>query len=472
HPGQPAPGGGRLFALGLVALGLGLLAIASAPLGIAGAQQQPAAPAPATQLQLAGPDAQAALANFHCSQLPCDPGVRGGTAGAGGPLANLDGTQSGLFTQGQTTFQEKDGVEEGLGPRFNLDQCSGCHAQPAVGGSSPAANPQAAAVKSGGMAPGQTLPSFITADGPVREARFVKKSDGSPDGGVHDLFVISGRPDAAGCNIRPEDFQTAVRNNNVIFRIPTPTFGAGLIAAIPDSAILANMRSSAGGGISGHENRTGNDGTITRFGWKAQNKSLAIFSGEAYNVEQGVSNELFPNEREEGCLKALNTQLPEDFTGHNGEELSDATQFAVFMNLLAAPTPLPSNPVTDHGLSEFKTIGCAQCHTPSLRTGASPVRALNNVDANLYSDLLVHNMGQGLADNVPQGNAAGDEFRTAPLWGVGQRIFFLHDGRTDDLVEAINQHKSSGSEASGVVDKFNALNRLDQEAIILFLRSL
>src|SRR5262249_18001423 len=142
-------------------------------------------------------------------------------------------------------------------------------------------------------------PAFIAANGPVREARFVANPDGSPDGGVHDLFTITGRTGANGCTLAQPDFATALRNNNVIFRIPTPTFGAGLIEQIQDSTIIANQAANPAqklalgiGGrvntvpITGETNNNGNDGTISRFGWKAQNKSLLLFSGEAYNVEQ------------------------------------------------------------------------------------------------------------------------------------------------------------------------------------------
>ncbi len=119
------------------------------------------------------------------------------------------------------------------------------------------------------------MPSFITPNGPIREARFQYNPDGSRDGGVHALFVISGHPEAAGCNIRQEDFEKQVSNRNIIFRIPTPVFGAGLIESITDSTIVANLNSNASTksnfGISGRVNRNGNDGRVSRFGWKAQN---------------------------------------------------------------------------------------------------------------------------------------------------------------------------------------------------------
>src|SRR5215510_12931140 len=216
-----------------------------------------------------------------------DPGVRGGAAGAGGPLTGLTTDEKEMFTVGLEDFSEEEGVADGVGPRFNFVSCAGCHAQPATGGSSPGQNPMFR-ITSDLKFTGNTMPSFITPNGPVREARFQFNPDGSRDGGVHALFVISGHPDAAGCNIRQEDFETQVRNRNIIFRIPSPTFGSGLIEQIPSAAILANLAANATTkaslGINGRPNRNGNDGNISRFGWKAQNQSLLLFSGEAYNV--------------------------------------------------------------------------------------------------------------------------------------------------------------------------------------------
>jgi hypothetical protein len=147
-----------------------------------------------------------------------DPGVRAGSAGAGGPVPSLSSTLSAVFQQGLTNFQEVEAVKDGLGPRFNSNSCSSCHAQPAVGGTSPSSNPQVQFANSQ-----NTLPSFITASGPVREARYILKSDGTPDGGVHDLFTIGGRSDQpSGCNLVQENFAQELSQNNVIFRIPTP----------------------------------------------------------------------------------------------------------------------------------------------------------------------------------------------------------------------------------------------------------
>lgn len=418
-----------------------------------------------------------------------DPGVRGGAPGAGGGLAGMSTDYENFFTAALARFQEVDSVSGtitnetgvGLGPRFNATSCSGCHAYPAIGGSSPASNPQIAMATADGAT--NKIPPFITPNGPVREARFINNPNGSPDGGVHDLFVITGRSDAAGCNISQPDFETAMEQHNVIFRIPTPLFGAGMVESITDTAILTNAANphKSAFGISGQVNRSGNDGTVTRFGWKAQNKSLVMFAGEAYNVEQGVTNELFPNERDEtpGCL--LNA-LPEDSTNLSpatssgstaSDYSSDLVNFAAFGRLSSPPIPAPATAQTQIGQQIFSQIGCNLCHSPSINSGSTFYgTGQTNVQVNAYSDFLVHNMGAGLADQISQGIANGMQFRTAPLWGVGQRIFFLHDGRTSDIVQAIQAHRSQGSEANQVINNFNQLSNSQAQALLAFLRSL
>lgn len=313
--------------------------------------------------------------------------------------------------------------------------------------------------------------------------------DKSPDGNVHNLYVITGRLDAGNCAIRQPNFDKAAFNNNLVFRIPTPLFGSGLIQEIPDSTILANKnfnlktkqalgiigKANYGNAIGGNENRNGNDGTMTRFGWKAQNKSLQIFAGEAYNVEQGVTNEIFQNKRDEtpGCVF---NGIPEDHVDYEAqtptEAMSAVAGFTHFMRFLAPPTPKKLTHSAQHGSDLFSNIGCALCHTPSMQTGLSSSNALSNQQVNLYSDLLVHHMGEGLNDGITQGNAGLDEFRTAPLWGVGQRLFFLHDGRTKSLKKAIHAHSSPHSEANKVIDNFKKLTEQDQSDIIEFLKSL
>jgi CxxC motif-containing protein (DUF1111 family) len=418
-------------------------------------------------------------------QAQTDPGPRPGPPTLTRPLMGLTASDLAYFQQGLSLFQEVDSVSgtqpgadgSGLGPRFNGNSCAQCHAHPSVGGTSPPVNPQIAMATSFGAQ--NRVPSFLQQNGPIRVARFRKNPDGSADGGVHALFVVSGRSDAPGCRITQPDFEAAVRQRNVIFRIPTPVLGAGLIEAISETAILNNLATNTARkrqlGIGGHENRNGNDGSITRFGWKAQNKSILLFAGEAYNVEQGVTNELFPNEREEapGCSP---NGAPEDHSHLDAQTaisgMSDLMGFVHFMRLSAPSAAGQVNAAQQRGSDVFEQIGCAECHTPRLRTGVSSTAALSQKPVQLYSDLIVHNMGRGLADGVAQGSAQGDEFRTAPLWGLGSRLFFLHDGRTSDLVEAIRAHQSPGSEASRVVDNFNQLPPQARQDLMDFLRTL
>lgn len=429
-----------------------------------------------------------------------DPGVRGGAAGAGGALSSVAAdSPSGIlrfFNDGQTRFQKVDAVPDGLGPRYNSRSCASCHAQPAVGGSSPATNPQFTDANADGAT--NLPPTFISPSGPVREARFVYFTDNlgnpitsSPNGGVEDLFTIAGRSDSGGCNAQQPDFTSAVVHNNVIFRIPTPVFGSGLIEMLDETTLLQLQASKAGNpyGIAGTFNRNGNDGTISRFGWKAQNKSLWLFSGEAYNVEMGVTNELFSQERptpEEDRASGLPAPcrihaIPEDHTNFGTSKAgtdSDAVQFAFFMRLLAPPVPSTTTPggsaSISNGSALFASIGCTTCHNVQVSdsTQSKTTSGLSNPAPAMYTDLEIHHMGTGLADNVSQGAAGGDQFRTAPLWGLGQRIFFLHDGRTSDLLAAIAAHYSTGSEANTVKLNFDALSSSQKQDLLNFLRSL
>jgi CxxC motif-containing protein (DUF1111 family) len=469
--------------------------------------------------------AAAFFPSIACSQT--DPGVRSGpingqsgaTATSPLPLASVAANSPTgsleFFQNGLARFQEVEvvsgGANNGLGPRFNFNQCSGCHSQPSIGGSSPAANPEFSVIANG-IASGSTntIPSFLTANGPTREARFPfffnsngNPNTNAPNGGVEDLFVVSGLSAAGKCSLPQPSFAIAQSTNNIIFRIPTPVFGAGLIENIDDSTLIAVQAAAAGNslGISGTFNHNGNDGTISRFGWKAQNKSLLLFSGEAYNVEMGITNEIFgqdrplPGEDQQGsglpanCLNLSKTGYPEDATNftvatnadpaaQNAQVPSDIVLFAEFMRLLAPPTPSTTTPggaaSITRGQSLFSAIGCATCHTATLSSTqpSNITSSLGSAPVGAFSDIEIHHMGTGLADNVSQGGAGGDQFRTAPLWGLGQRIFFLHDGRTTNLLTAIADHSSNGSEATEVEENFASLSSSQKQDLLNFLRSL
>jgi hypothetical protein len=400
----------------------------------------------------------------------------------------------------------------GLGARHNGDQCLGCHAQPVLGGSGgflvpnpgeavplPPENPMFRLVPFR-FGKQNVVPAFEEQYGPIREVRFKYKPDGTRDGGVHQLWTVRGiltDPTIPQCALTQPDFATEYVKGNLAFRIPLQMFGLGLIDSIPDREILARHDATAAQraalGITGHPNRSGNDGTITRFGWKAQNKSLPIFAGEAYNVEMGITTEIFPQPKEEdpdcnGPAKpAPNDVSRMDTTDADNQWfknplhiMSDWMQFTFLMRFMDAPQPDPApSPSARRGRDLFDAIGCSACHTAQMQTAPVMQSAvLQNRPVNLYSDLLLHHMGAGLADDIVQGEAGPDEFRTTPLWGVGQRMFLLHDGRTSDLLVAIKAHRSArkapypASEANQVVDHFQGLSVADQQAILDFLRSL
>jgi len=215
-----------------------------------------------------------------------------------------------------------------------------------------------------------------------------------------------------------------------------------------------------------------------------------MFSHEAYSVEIGETNQMFPQKRgffpNPPPANCVANPQPEDATKYlaAGDDPvrvpSDDDAFATFMRFLDQPTPACTGTACSasiqNGNKIFASVGCALCHTPSMATGQSSftvkVQGLSGVQANLFSDLLLHHMGERLQDGISQGNAGPDEFRSAPLWGLGQRVFFLHDGRTSDLVQVMREHRSHGSEANGVIDNFNALTSSQQQDLLNFLRSL
>jgi CxxC motif-containing protein (DUF1111 family) len=166
-----------------------------------------------------------------------------------------------------------------------------------------------------------------------------------------------------------------------------------------------------------------------------------MFAGEGYNVETGVTNELFANKREYDGSCQYNT-LPEDGTditqAKANNSSSDIRMFAKFMQMTAPPTPVKNK---DSGQQAFNAAGCNLCHIQNHTTAPSTVSGLSKVTYSPFSDFQLHAMGQNLQDQIPQGSAAGNEFRTAPLWGLGQRVFFLHDGRSTDLLDTIKQHR-------------------------------
>lgn len=367
-------------------------------------------------------------------------------AGAGGPLAGLAPSEFSEFRLGLDDFLEVETAEEGLGPAFNGTSCAVCHNVPAIGG--------------GGL--------ILEVRAGYRDASGVFKTF-DPTGET--LMHLFSTP-THGCQPGIPDQATIVAR-----RAPIPLFGAGLVEAIDDEAIIAleDPLDRDRDGVSGRaaivrDIDTGRN-RVGRFGWKAQHATLITFGADAYRNEMGITNDIFPTEVAFG-IRPEQIRLcdpfpdPEDVrdrrTGRRGID-----NFASFMRFLA---PLPRGPVgasEQMGEQVFTAVGCATCHRPALRTGPSARPFFNNVLVPLFSDLLLHDIGTG--DGIPQGAATDLEMRTPALWGLRFRRPLLHDGSAVTIEDAIRRH---GGEAEGARREFERLDPSMRLALLAFLRSL
>jgi len=398
----------------------------------------------------------------------------------GSPLPGLNATQLAAFTTGQAQFQVFDGAAEGLGPIFNAQACVACHSQPNTSASAVITPPSGsdAAVVSG------ITPGGASAIMEIRAGKM--NADGSfnslaSEGGT--LFHLA--------SLSPGSQETVPPDATVVaHRKTTPIFGDGLVEAIPDAQIQANVHNSPVDGVTGraailNDAVTNAIGTnhVGRFGWKAQEATLLAFSGDAYLNEMGITNRLFttdvaPDGKQAVLLAAepagitpttlqdlpSNPALPE---GPNNKD--DVARFTDFMQLLAPPPTVPLTAQAAAGKQLFTAINCVACHKPTMTTGPSTVSAsLAFKPVNLYSDLLLHKMGS-LADGIAQAVAQPTEMRTAPLWGLRARSPYLHDGRASTILQAILYHDG---EALTIRNRFAALSAGQQQEIIAFLNSI
>jgi CxxC motif-containing protein (DUF1111 family) len=357
-------------------------------------------------------------------------------------LPGLTAEQMADFDEGRDEFEDVEDIEEGLGPVFNGKSCAECHAVPSTGGSEPNV-------------------------GVARETRISRVFRGRFDPLDGSVSIDRGGQllqqraiNLQGCKLKAEAVPPEA--TLVSIRLSTPLFGAGLMEAIPESTILGNQ------GNGGRPNYVVNPDTkleeLGRFGWKAQVATLHQFSGDAYVNELGITNPSFPQENRPqgesippGCDTVLD---PED-------DGAGVTAFTNFMRFLA---PAPRGPITaqvQRGEQMFSQVGCASCHVPMMMTGTNSVAALSEKPVNLFSDLLLHDIGTG--DGIEQGQAKGTDFRTAPLWGLSRRNRFLHDGKSNTIEGAILRH---GAEAQDSRNGFVGLPQSDHNALLAFLGSL
>jgi CxxC motif-containing protein (DUF1111 family) len=269
-------------------------------------------------------------------------------------------------------------------------------------------------------------------------------------------------------------------------RVAPPMIGLGLLEAVPAEAILARADpdDEDGDGISGRANWVREDdqpALLGRFGWKAGNGVIAQQAAEAFAGDMGISNPLVKKasgdctDLQAICMNAPNGNTPPATGNEVNKELFDLVVF--YSQNLAVPARRKAHaPQVLRGKALFAQTGCAACHRPSFTTGEAPGNAhLSHQTVWPYSDLLLHDMGEGLADNRPEREANGQEWRTAPLWGVGLtqtvngHTLLLHDGRARSVAEAILWH---GGEAQHARYAFAALPKSDRDALIAFVNSL
>jgi di-heme oxidoreductase (putative peroxidase) len=329
--------------------------------------------------------------------------------------------------QGADVFAHDLTIDERLGPLFNEQSCSGCHNTPGAGGMGEEAQTfvtRVARIQNGSFDP-------LTAHGgPIARQR-----------SIADLGSACGIP----TGVPPQANATSTRSAMTLR-------GTALIDDILTSQIQAAANdASVPIDVRGRVSLLP-DGRVGRFGWKAQTATLVEFMGEAFRDEIGLTNPLAPRDLVEGCRASV--VKPE-------VDASPLTALVAFLNTIDPPAP-SSVCLASPGATLFAAAGCANCHKPSYTVPGS-----NNVlVARLYSDLLLHDMGAGLADGFEQGAATGSEFRTAPLWRVSDRVHFLHDGRAATIRDAILLH---GGQASGAVAAFNALSDAERQALLAFL---
>ncbi|HSM09272.1 MAG TPA: di-heme oxidoredictase family protein [Gemmatimonadota bacterium] len=365
------------------------------------------------------------------------------------PLDGLSREEQAAFLEGDEQFGVQFRVADGLGPIFNDVSCAACHSGDGRG------RPENALIRiSRGTDPALDV--------------------GGPQ--IQDRAIPGAVPETV-----PSDVDASLR-------LPPPVFGVGLIEAIPVEDILANADpdDADGDGISGRPNMVtppdfvpanepgaGPGPQLGRFARKAQVSSLLQQVVDAYHQDIGITTDFRVDEN----LNPQASRATEVADRVPDPELGAPAVLATldYLRMLAPPAPGEPTPRRERGEAVFGDIGCAACHVPEFTSGPSPIPGVSGRRVVLYSDLLLHDMGPGLADDRPDGDASGSEWRTAPLWGLrvmrdflDGEAFLLHDGSASTVEEAIRLH---GGEAEAARVAFEALPDDDREAVLDFVET-
>ncbi len=366
------------------------------------------------------------------------------------PVEGLSTEEMAAFVRGDEEFGRRFAASSGLGPIFNNVSCASCHSGDGRG----------------------RLENALHRIGTAADAYL--GALGGPQ--IQDKAI-------------PGAFAEAVPNGTAVsVRLPPPVFGVGLIEAIPESAILANADSADRDrdGISGRPNWVyaaeyvpgttpggGTDRRLGRFGRKAQTSNLVEQVVGAYSQDMGITSDFLPDEvtNPSSVAQTLAADRVPD-----PEVTSSTVQSVVhYIRTLAPPRPGNGAGAVAEGRTQFERIGCARCHTPAFTTGTSVVAALSGQRVELYSDLLLHDMGDELADGRPDGEASGREWKTPPLWGLrlmrqflNGDAFLMHDGRARTVDEAIRMH---GGEGRAARDAYVGLPEAQRAALLKFVET-
>ncbi len=366
------------------------------------------------------------------------------TGNLGEAVRGLTAAQLGVWRAGRDEFNEDKDAAGGLGPIFNDVSCLRCHSVPVAGGSNP---------------------------------RRVTLFGRTTNGVFNPLTALGGsvlQDEALGPQHGTSPFQRELvpaQATVVTQRRTTPLFGLGFVDATPDATFIALAAQQAAsnpataGRVALVTNFVAGTPTVGKFGWKAQVPSLFQFAGDASLNEMGITNPEFPNENcaNGNCNDLARNPAPGlNDTGDGVRQLTD------FMLMLGAPPRGLITAGVTAGEQVFHQLGCNECHVPNLTTGSHAIAALSNKIYSPYSDFLLHDMG-ALGDGIVQGDASGREFRTAPLWGLRTQGTFLHDGRANNINDAITAHDGQARTSR------EAYQQLDAQArarLIAFLNSL
>ncbi len=397
---------------------------------------------------------------------------------------------------------------DGLGPIYNARGCQNCHLKDGRGTPPSKSWPEETPVS---MFLRLSIPPQTDADKRALDERRAKTIHEPTYGGQLQNFSVQGVDSEGQMRIDYADLPvTYPDGSTVVLRAPrysviNPAYGPlhpevrlspriapqmiglGLLEAIPEKDILAlaDPDDANGDGISGKANEVwsikADRPVLGRFGWKAGNPDVEQQSAEAFSGDIGLSNPLFPasygdcTAAQTACRTAPHGDSPRQDGHEIGRELFDLVVFYA-QNLAVPPRRRPDDPEVLAGKALFNSAGCASCHVPSFTTGDVPGQPhLSGQKIWPYTDLLLHDMGEGLADNSPEGLADGREWKTAPLWGIGltgavsRHTFLLHDGRARNIEEAILWH---GGEAQAARDAFMRLSAEERRALMQFVKSL